>query len=69
MPALQRSERRGQFLDVLRQIGVVFVRDRDGDADRQVDIEEGVRLARDGRFAPALVGGVAIEEGDRGVEG
>jgi hypothetical protein len=41
---------------------VVFVRDRDGDAERQADIEEGIRLARDRGFAPALVGGVAIEE-------
>jgi hypothetical protein len=41
---------------------VVFVRDRDGDPERQADIEAGVKQARAGDFAPAVVGGVAIEE-------
>jgi hypothetical protein len=41
---------------------LVFVRDQDGYADRQESIEAGIRLVREGVFAPALVGGVAIQE-------
>ena len=41
---------------------LVFVRDQDGDSDRQTDVEEGIRLAMDGAFSPAIVGGVAIQE-------
>lgn len=41
---------------------VVFVRDRDGDAKRQADIEAGVHQARAGEFVPVVVGGVAVEE-------
>jgi hypothetical protein len=41
---------------------LVFVRDQDGDEARRTDIEEGIRLAYERGFAPALVGGVAIQE-------
>jgi hypothetical protein len=41
---------------------LVFVRDQDGYADRQTDVEEGVRLVRERGFALALVGGVAVQE-------
>lgn len=41
---------------------LVFVRDQDGDDDRRASIEAGIRIACDGRFTPALVGGVAIQE-------
>lgn len=55
---------------------LVFVRDQDGYEDREADINEGVRLARE-RFTPGVVGGVAVQEieawilallGDRGSE-
>lgn len=41
---------------------LVFVRDQDGYQDRQESIKAGIRLSIDGRFEPALVGGVAIQE-------
>jgi hypothetical protein len=41
---------------------LVFVRDQDGDADREASIVEGLRLAYERDFGPALVGGVAIQE-------
>jgi hypothetical protein len=41
---------------------LVFVRDQDGYADRQADVEEGVRLAQERDFELALVGGVAVQE-------
>ncbi len=41
---------------------LVFVRDQDGDKDRQTDVEEGIRLARERGFTPALVGGMAVQE-------
>lgn len=41
---------------------LVFVRDQDGYADRQEHIEVGIRLVRAGDFAPALVGGIAVQE-------
>jgi hypothetical protein len=41
---------------------LVFVRDQDGDSDRQTDVEEGVRLATGGAYSPSIVGGVAIQE-------
>ncbi len=41
---------------------LVFVRDQDGYDDRQASIEIGIRQACDGRFAPAIVGGVAVQE-------
>jgi hypothetical protein len=41
---------------------LVFVRDQDGYADRQADVDEGVRLVRERGFALALVGGVAVQE-------
>ncbi len=41
---------------------LVFVRDQDGYVDRQADIDEGIRLAHERGFGPALVGGVAVQE-------
>lgn len=41
---------------------LVFVRDQDGYEDREADINEGVRLAREGNFTPDVVGGVAVQE-------
>lgn len=42
---------------------LVFVRDQDGYRDREEAITEGLRLAREpGRFSPAVVGGVAVQE-------
>jgi hypothetical protein len=41
---------------------LVFVRDQDGDTDREASIDEGVRLAHERGFGPALVGGVAVQE-------
>lgn len=41
---------------------LVFVRDQDGYADRQADVEEGIRLARRGEYDAAVVGGVAVQE-------
>ena len=41
---------------------LVFVRDQDGEADREASIDEGIRLARERGFGPAMVGGVAIQE-------
>lgn len=41
---------------------LVFVRDQDGDDERQADIEEGVRLAQGNGFDVDIVGGVAVQE-------
>jgi hypothetical protein len=41
---------------------LVFVRDQDGYPDRQADVEEGVRLAKERCVTLALVGGVAVQE-------
>lgn len=57
--------------------GVVFVRDRDGDEDREADIEAAFEQARSLGLDTLLAGGVAVEEieawilaflGDRGAE-
>jgi len=41
---------------------LVFVRDQDGYADRQDDVEEGIRQAVARGYGPAIVGGVAVQE-------
>jgi hypothetical protein len=41
---------------------LVFVRDQDGYQDRQDDVEEGIRQARERGYAPKIVGGVAVQE-------
>ena len=45
-----------------RADAVVFVRDRDGDEDREADIEAGLEQARTLGFTAELAGGVAVEE-------
>ncbi|MEZ4298501.1 MAG: hypothetical protein R3B70_26355 [Polyangiaceae bacterium] len=51
---LEADEARSDFL--------IFVRDQDGDTDRQAHIDEGLRLAREGSFSPTPIGAVAIQE-------
>lgn len=41
---------------------LVFVRDQDGDEERQADIEEGLRLAQGKGLDVAIIGGVAVQE-------
>ena len=41
---------------------LVFVRDQDGDEERQEDIEEGIRLARSKGIEVDVIGGVAVQE-------
>ena len=42
---------------------LVFVRDQDGDEERERAVKEGIRLAReDGRFHAKVAGGVAVQE-------
>jgi hypothetical protein len=43
---------------------IAFVRDRDGDLEREVAIEEGIHRATHRGLIPAIVGGVAIEATD-----
>jgi hypothetical protein len=48
--------------DDMRCDALVFVRDRDRDADRQADIENGIKLAQTKFPDLAVAGGVAVEE-------
>lgn len=41
---------------------LVFVRDQDGDEERQADIEEGVRAAQGRGLDVDIIGGVAVQE-------
>ena len=55
------------LLDMATEAGcqiVAFVRDRDGDREREDAIEDGIRRAADLGFTLGVVGGVAIETVD-----
>lgn len=41
---------------------LVFVRDKDGDDEREEDIGAGIRLLTEGEHAPLVVGGCAVQE-------
>lgn len=61
-----RAQNYGCLVDVNAALtplhAFVFVRDQDGDLGRQAHLEAGIRMVREGEFAPTLVGGVAVQE-------
>lgn len=64
---IHRAETRnvvGLVLDAedARCDAAIFVRDRDGDENREADVEEGIRVAKERFPAVLIVGGMAIEE-------